>query len=45
MTGLYFSSEVGDEAVLNILWDRYEKAIDKVCLDVYYFLKFFIPKF
>ncbi|BFG19464.1 hypothetical protein CerSpe_057380 [Prunus speciosa] len=23
-------SEVGDEAVLNILWDRYEKAIDKV---------------
>ncbi|XP_050124229.1 BEACH domain-containing protein B-like isoform X1 [Malus sylvestris] len=23
-------SEVGDEAVLNILWDRYEKAVDKV---------------
>ena len=23
-------SEIGDEAVLKTLWDRYEKAVDKV---------------
>lgn len=25
-------SEVGDEAILNALWSRYENAPDKVCL-------------
>lgn len=28
--GRYFFSEGGDEAVLNILWARYQKAVDKV---------------
>jgi hypothetical protein len=35
---LFCYSEVGNEAVLNTLWERHEKAADKVCLEVSYFL-------
>lgn len=35
--GIIFFSDIGDEGVLKTLWDRYEKATDKVFYFVFYF--------
>ena len=37
LQSIIICSEVGDEAILNVneLWDRYEKAVDKICFQTF----------